>query len=58
VSPLWSNVEAVQATTEPTNTRLLRSFLGSAGFYSKFIAHFADIAKPLYELLRTGVPWN
>jgi hypothetical protein len=58
VSPLRSNVEAVQAIKEPTNTRLLRSFLGSVGFYSKFIPHFADIAEPLYELLRSGVPWN
>ncbi len=58
VSPLKSNVAAVQAIGEPTNVRLLRSFLGSVGFYSKFIAHFAEVAEPLYELLRKGVAWQ
>ena len=37
VTPLRSNVEAVQAIEEPLNVRQLRAFLGSVGFYMKFI---------------------
>lgn len=34
--------------------RVVHSFLGLAGFYWKFIRHFAIIAKPLTNLLKKG----
>jgi hypothetical protein len=37
---------------EPTNVKVVRSFLGFGNFYRKFIGHFADLAKPLNELTR------
>ncbi len=58
VSPLQSNVEAVQQIPQPTNVRLLRSFMGSVGFYMRFIPEFAATAEPLYELLRSSTPWR
>ena len=57
VSPLRSSVEAVQNIPAPTNVKQLRSFLGSVGFYSKFIGNFAYVAEPLYYLLRKNITW-
>lgn len=39
----------------PMSLKELRSFLGLAGYYKKFIRHFAILTKPLTELLRKGV---
>ncbi|XP_034250170.1 uncharacterized protein LOC117650700 [Thrips palmi] len=41
----------------PLNRTELRSWLGLAGFYSRFIDHMADIAAVLYDLLRDCVPF-
>ena len=42
----------------PKNVKDLRSFLGLASYYSRFIQNFARIAEPLYTLLRKGVEFT
>lgn len=45
-------VEAIVTWAIPENVKQLRSFLGLAGYYRKYVRHFAIIAKPLTDLLR------
>jgi hypothetical protein len=45
-------VSAVMQWPTPANVRELRGFLGLAGFYRRFVRHFAILAKPLTQLLK------
>ncbi|CAD5227230.1 unnamed protein product [Bursaphelenchus xylophilus] len=50
--PEKSHVQAVEKYPRPTTVKQVRRFLGMAGFYHKFIPNFAQIAEPMYRLLR------
>jgi hypothetical protein len=39
----------------PKSAHQIRSFLGLAGYYHRFIPEFSRIAKPMTELLKKGV---
>ena len=47
-------VECVQNWPTPTTTTELRSFLGFASYYRRFISWFARIAGPLHDLVSEG----
>ena len=49
VQPDPKKIEAVQQIPVPTCVRDIRSFLGLASYYKRFIRNFAAIAKPLRE---------
>lgn len=40
----------------PTNVKELRSFLGLAGYYRRFVKDFSKIAAPLYNLIGSDKP--
>ncbi|KAK8918276.1 hypothetical protein KSP39_PZI021521 [Platanthera zijinensis] len=46
-----AKLDVIEKLPPPNNVKMLRSFLGHAGFYRRFIKDFAKIAKPLSGLL-------
>jgi hypothetical protein len=46
-----SKVKDVLNSMPPTNVSKIRSFLGLAGYYRRFIQDFSKIAKPMTKLL-------
>jgi hypothetical protein len=53
-----AKVEVVEKLPPPTDIKSLRSFLGNAGFYRRFIKDFSKITKPLTNLLQKDVSFN
>ena len=58
----FDKCEAIQNFKIPRTKKQVRSFLGSIGYYRRYIRNFAQIAKPLHALTRdaisSNVPWN
>jgi hypothetical protein len=51
-------VEAVLKWERPTNITEIRSFLGLAGYYRRFIEGFSTIAIPMTRLTRKETKWE
>jgi hypothetical protein len=52
-----SKIEAVSKWQSPKSVTEIRSFLGLAGYYRRFIENFSKIAKPMTELLKSNTPY-
>ena len=52
VSMQQHKVEAVSAWPRPKNVKDVRSFLGLANFYRRFVQGYAEIARPLTDLTK------
>ena len=53
-----AKIEAIEKLPPPSSVKGIRSFLGHAGFYRRFIKDFSQIAKPLSSLLVQGTPFD
>jgi hypothetical protein len=51
-------LQALRQMKPPRSVSDLRSFLGSIGFYDKFIPHYSDIVACLTDLTKKDVPWT
>jgi hypothetical protein len=51
-------VQEVMNWKPPATLRQIRSFLGLAGYYRRFILNFSRIAKPMTKLLKKGVRYE
>jgi hypothetical protein len=53
-----AKVDTVEQLLPPTDVKSLRSFLGHAGFYRRFIKDFSKITKHLTHLLQNDVAFD
>ena len=53
-----AKIEAIEKLPPPSSVKGIRSFLGHAGFYRRFIKVFSWIAKLLSNLLVQGIPFE
>ena len=53
-----SKISIIKTLAPPTTVKSIRSFLGHAGFYRRFIKDFSKIARPLCRLLEKDTKFN
>ena len=53
-----AKIEAIEKLPPPSSVKGIRSFLGHAGFYRRFIKDFSRIKKPLSSFLVQGTPFE
>ena len=51
-------VQAVSSLSEPTTVEQVRSSLGLAGYYRRFIPNFATLSYPLVQLTKKGCKFS
>ncbi|GFN76489.1 Pol polyprotein [Plakobranchus ocellatus] len=54
--PTTEKVEAIRSAETPQTKKQLRSFLGLAGFYRRYIPNFSAIANPRTDATKKGMP--
>ncbi|KAK1665812.1 hypothetical protein QYE76_053971 [Lolium multiflorum] len=52
-----AKIEAIESWPQPKTVTQVRSFLGIAGFYRRFVKDFGSIVAPLNELTNKDVPF-
>ena len=58
IKPLPERLESTKKMPAPTTPKEINQFLGLVGYYRKFIARFADIARPMTNLTKQNVPFE
>ena len=58
IQPSPEKVKTIVEWPTPKSVKDVRSFLGLAGFYRRFIKNFSLKARPMTDLTKEGVPWK
>ena len=58
VTPTASSVKAAADAPRPETLKELRSFLGLAGWFRKFIGNYAEVVRPMASLLKKDTPFQ
>ncbi|GJZ33606.1 hypothetical protein Tco_0579042 [Tanacetum coccineum] len=53
-----AKIDVISKLPPPTNIKGIRSFIGHASFYRRFIKDFSKIARPLTKLLEKDTPFE
>ncbi|KAI3744489.1 hypothetical protein L1987_57571 [Smallanthus sonchifolius] len=53
-----AKIDTISSLPLPTSVKLVRSFLGHAGFYRRFIKDFLKITRPMTRLLEKDFPFE
>ena len=56
--PVEEKLRAVKEWHEPKNVKDVRSFLGFANYYRRYVRNFAEIPNALAELTKKGQKWH
>lgn len=56
LKPETGKVEAILAWPTPQTKKQVMSFLGTAGYYRKFVCNYSSLAKPLTDLTKKKLP--
>ena len=58
MTPTEAKLRAVRDWARPGNVHDVRSFLGFANYYRRFVQNYAQVANPLTELTKKDIPWQ
>ena len=51
-------LQGIKDWPTPTSVKGVRSFIGFANFYRRFIANYSELTRPLHDLTKKDQPWK
>ncbi|XP_065323701.1 uncharacterized protein LOC135930841 [Gordionus sp. m RMFG-2023] len=52
ITPIAKNIDKIMNMRAPINKTEVQAFLGATNYYHRFVQNYAEIATPLYDLLK------